>query len=134
MGTENTGGDTITSRALKAAEEVQFSDGPGGGAGWQAFEADATRILTDILSADPGPAMRLEPNSYELRARGGHQYPGIIQSKRILVFYPEGHEVVAVRSSKNGADFYVVRRSDNPMEEAMLAPFDNLGDFGRAIA
>lgn len=130
---------SITERALEAAGEAGRWEGEGGyvppaeDRAWKAFETTARNALEDALGEDPGPAQRLEKGTKAYLAVAS-QYPAAVQKARILVFRPEGHEIVAVRDPRRGVRTYVVRRSANPNEEAMLAPFDDLEGFGRAIA
>jgi hypothetical protein len=134
----------IGSEARRAAGQ-EAPEGPGpqdkeyipAGPAWDSFERDAGAVLAGILGEDPGPAVRVEPNSWRMR-NAFHQLPAELQRRRLCVFYPEGHEVVAARPQAVAAGlrfgYWAIRRSSNPMEEAMASPFSDLAGFGRAIA
>lgn len=118
---------SITDRALRAAQAVADDDGmpSADSASWERFEERATQKLTQILGDDPGPCQRLEPGD-----RSAHQYPPEVRNARMLVFYPDGHEVVVEGKMRRS---FVVRRASNPNEEAMLSRFRNIAEFGEAI-
>ena len=119
----------LVNRAKQAqADQV---DGAEGERFWKKLEEDATEELGLILGQDPGPAAQLEVGTKRHVAQTA-TYPAALQSRQLLVFYPDGVEVVAYKQGGSWK-FYIVHRSNNPMEESVLSEFSDLASFGRAL-
>lgn len=124
-------------RAEEAAAEGDIKTVPVG-EDWDRYEEQTSVLLKAITGEDPGPAQRLEPHSWRMRQMGA-QYPDAVQRRRLLVYMLDGiTEVVAARGSKRGdgsrpVDLFVVHRSANPNEEAVLSNFRDLPSLGRAM-
>lgn len=106
---------------------------------WRQYETEAGVRLAAITGEDPGPAQRLEPYSWRMRQLG-QQYPDAVQRRRLLVWYVEGDsvEILAARGARRSdgsrpIDFFVVHRSINPNEEAVLSNFHDTASLGRAL-
>lgn len=121
----------LRDRAKAAQERVTSEEIGTGDRWWDGFERDATAALARILEQDPGVADRLEPGSKHAVAVA-NTYPRILNARPLLVFYPDGVEV-ACELGSGDPRFYVVHRSDNPMEESILSEFADLASFGRAL-
>lgn len=122
---------SLSERAAAAAADAGRTgppDPPDREGFWRRFEEDATAGLRSLLEDDPGPAMRLEPGTKAWAARASAYPPSV--GRDLLVFFPDGHEIVANTSKK----YFLVRRSQNPNEEAMLARIRSLADLGEAIS
>lgn len=122
----------LRDRAKAAQERLTTEEIGTGDRWWDRFERDATAALARILLQDPGPADRLEPGSKH--AVGvANTYPKILSARPLLVFYPDANIEIACELRSGDPKFYVVHRSDNPMEESILSEFADLASFGRAL-